>query len=70
MSPEPMTDLTITLIILLVSVGMAFQGKVLKSNLADKEKEEAHRLKNRANLLIMCGAFVALIQVVKLVSFL
>ncbi|MCF6442520.1 hypothetical protein L1077_24125 [Pseudoalteromonas luteoviolacea] len=69
MSPESMTDLTITFIILLVSAGMAFQGKVLKSNLANKEKEEAEKLNNRANLLIMCGAFVAIIQVIKLTSY-
>ncbi|WP_155401367.1 hypothetical protein [Pseudoalteromonas luteoviolacea] len=63
-----MSDLIITIIILLVSAGMAFQGKVLKSNLAEKPKDEVEKLKNRANLLIICGGFVALIQVTKLVS--
>ncbi|MBQ4838505.1 MULTISPECIES: hypothetical protein [Pseudoalteromonas] len=70
MSPESMTDLTITLVLLLVSVGMAFQGKVLKANMADKDAEIAKKIEKKANLLIMCGSLVAIIQVIKLGSFL
>ncbi|KZN41203.1 hypothetical protein N483_16460 [Pseudoalteromonas luteoviolacea NCIMB 1944] len=65
-----MTDLIITLVLLLVSVGMAFQGKVLKANMADKDAENAKKIEKKANLLVMCGSFVAIIQVIKLGSFL
>ncbi|KZN33951.1 hypothetical protein [Pseudoalteromonas luteoviolacea] len=70
MTPEAMTDLTITLLLLLVSLGMVFQGKILRATKMDTPAKNAEKLHKRGGMLLTCGSIVAVIQVFKLGSFL
>ncbi|OCQ23128.1 hypothetical protein A7985_04035 [Pseudoalteromonas luteoviolacea] len=70
MPPELMTDLTITLVIFLVSIGMVFKGKVLKAAKTETPTTSLEKLHKRGAMFLICGSIVAIIQVIKLVSFL
>ncbi|KZN44206.1 hypothetical protein JL49_08325 [Pseudoalteromonas luteoviolacea] len=70
MAPEMMTDITITIVIFLVSIGMAFKGKILRETKKGTSDTSTDKVQNRGTLFLMCGSVVAIIQIIKLGSFL
>ncbi|KZN65468.1 hypothetical protein [Pseudoalteromonas luteoviolacea] len=70
MAPEMMTDITITIVIFLVSITMAFKGKILRDTKQGTPDSSIEKTRNIGTLFLICGSVVAIIQIIKLGSFL
>ncbi|KZN30027.1 hypothetical protein N480_03525 [Pseudoalteromonas luteoviolacea S2607] len=70
MTPEMMTDITITIVIFLVSIAMVFKGKILRETKQGTSDSSIEKTQNRGTLFLICGSVVAIIQIIKLGSFL